>query len=314
MKLFKTWCWAKSRMQRAVLTLVSAFHSSSILKAKHLSSRGYIFFHSVELAKKIVNQSLREKCPNTEFLLACIFPHSDWIQRDTISPYSVRMQENTEQKELRIWTLITKWIFGSVFVLSVALAHFALALETFRWLLFGNSWSGFFQGIACVIVWKHLILLHLWNGLQLLLSIDKSYAHSYSYRSKYHWDQYLPCIYCNHWLMTTLSHWDLFILFWEPFPSSLHELCGGNIFLLYLCNEPLASFRFDEKHDLLFLFLVSSVMEELWFDLILRYYMQQFHFAHDGQTGSHLCTSYRRTSNRLSQTNSASTLVPKSVA
>ena len=185
--------------------------------------------------------------------------------------------------------------------------------ETIRWLLFGNSWSGFFQGIACVIVWKHLILLDLWNGLQLLLSIDKSYAHSYSYRSKYHWDQYLPYIYCNDWLMTALSHWDLFILFWEHFPSSVHELCGGIIFLLYLCNELLASFRFDEKHDLVSLFLVSSVMEELWFNLILRYYMQQFHFAHDGQTGSHLCTSYRRTSNRLSHTNSASTLVPKSV-
>ena len=27
--------------------------------------------------------SLREKCPNTEFFLVCIFPHSDWIRRDT---------------------------------------------------------------------------------------------------------------------------------------------------------------------------------------------------------------------------------------
>ena len=26
---------------------------------------------------------LREKCPNTEFFLALIFPHSDWIRRDT---------------------------------------------------------------------------------------------------------------------------------------------------------------------------------------------------------------------------------------
>ena len=37
-------------------------------------------------------------CPNTEFFLVCIFPHSDWIRRDThISPYSVRMRENTDQ-------------------------------------------------------------------------------------------------------------------------------------------------------------------------------------------------------------------------
>ena len=27
--------------------------------------------------------SLREKCPNTELFLVRIFPHSDWIRRDT---------------------------------------------------------------------------------------------------------------------------------------------------------------------------------------------------------------------------------------
>ena len=27
--------------------------------------------------------SQREKCPNTEFFLVCIFPHPDWIRRDT---------------------------------------------------------------------------------------------------------------------------------------------------------------------------------------------------------------------------------------
>ena len=27
--------------------------------------------------------TLREKCPNTEFFLVHIFPHSDWIRRDT---------------------------------------------------------------------------------------------------------------------------------------------------------------------------------------------------------------------------------------
>ena len=40
------------------------------------------------------------------------FPHSDWIRRDIrilrISPYSVRMRENTDQKKLRIWTLFTQ--------------------------------------------------------------------------------------------------------------------------------------------------------------------------------------------------------------
>ena len=46
-----------------------------------------------------VKTPLREKYPNTEFFLARIFPHSNWIQTDTeYSPYSVRIQENTDQK------------------------------------------------------------------------------------------------------------------------------------------------------------------------------------------------------------------------
>ena len=42
------------------------------------------------------NLPLREKCPNTELFLVRIFLFSDWIQ------------ENTDQKKLRIWTLFTQ--------------------------------------------------------------------------------------------------------------------------------------------------------------------------------------------------------------
>ena len=70
--------------------------------------------------------SLREKCPNTEFFLVRIFPHLDWIRRDTKSVQirsffligllvplgwtltdtkSIQMRENTGQNKLRIWTL-----------------------------------------------------------------------------------------------------------------------------------------------------------------------------------------------------------------
>ena len=42
--------------------------------------------------------SLREKCPNTELFLVRIFL------------YSVGIQENTDQKQLRIWTFFTKWL------------------------------------------------------------------------------------------------------------------------------------------------------------------------------------------------------------
>ena len=38
--------------------------------------------------------TLREKYPNTELLLVCIFP------------YSVRIKENMDQKKLRIWILL----------------------------------------------------------------------------------------------------------------------------------------------------------------------------------------------------------------
>ena len=47
---------------------------------------------------------LREKCPNTEFLLVCIFLYSDWIRRRSKSPDLVRIKENSDQKKLRIWT------------------------------------------------------------------------------------------------------------------------------------------------------------------------------------------------------------------
>ena len=52
-----------------------------------------------ELVSNIVTyfQSLREKYPNTEFLLVFIFLYSGWIQ------------ENMDQKKLRIWTFFTQW-------------------------------------------------------------------------------------------------------------------------------------------------------------------------------------------------------------
>ena len=51
--------------------------------------------------------TLAEKCSNTELILVRIFPHSDWIRRDT--KYSVRMWENTDQKQLHISTLFMQW-------------------------------------------------------------------------------------------------------------------------------------------------------------------------------------------------------------
>ena len=52
---------------------------------------------------------LREKCPNTEFFLVCIFL------------YSVQMQENTDHKKLWIWTLFmqcTRYSFTNMLTFS----------------------------------------------------------------------------------------------------------------------------------------------------------------------------------------------------
>ena len=53
--------------------------------------------------------ALCEKCPNTEFFWS-VFSHiqTEYGEILHISPYSVRMQKNKDQKELRIWTLFTQ--------------------------------------------------------------------------------------------------------------------------------------------------------------------------------------------------------------
>ena len=64
----------------------------------------HLFWHlnqSLDFTIYYMPLTLHEKCPNTEFFLVLIFPHS-------ISPYSVRMRENTDQKKLCIWTLFTQ--------------------------------------------------------------------------------------------------------------------------------------------------------------------------------------------------------------
>ena len=61
-----------------------------------LSSFIEFFVQLIVKIKLMINIPLREKCPNTESFLVFIFP------------YSVRIQGNTDQKKLRIWTLFTQ--------------------------------------------------------------------------------------------------------------------------------------------------------------------------------------------------------------
>ena len=59
--------------------------------------------------------TLRKKCPKTEVFLVCIFL------------YSVPIQKNTNQKNLRIWTLFTQ--YEQIPILRYYLTHFRLMLH-----------------------------------------------------------------------------------------------------------------------------------------------------------------------------------------
>ena len=73
---------------------------------------------------KNMKNPLREKCPNTGFFLVRVFPHSDWIRRDSISLYSVGMRRNTDQKKLRIWTLFTQWPCDNLYLMYFWASYF----------------------------------------------------------------------------------------------------------------------------------------------------------------------------------------------
>ena len=59
---------------------------------------------------RLARCSLHEKCPNTEFfwsVFSCIpTEYGDLLRK---SPYSVQIQENADQKELRVWTIFMQW-------------------------------------------------------------------------------------------------------------------------------------------------------------------------------------------------------------
>ena len=56
--------------------------NSDLAVSKMASRIGWIFIRALKVWKT-AQWSLCEKCPNTEFFLVCIFPHLDWIRRDT---------------------------------------------------------------------------------------------------------------------------------------------------------------------------------------------------------------------------------------
>ena len=77
------------------------FKSSSLIWAYSM--------YSLQIQIQVMKLPLREKCPNTEFFFWSVFSRIRTEYGDIlrISPYSVRMRENTDQKKLRIWTDFT---------------------------------------------------------------------------------------------------------------------------------------------------------------------------------------------------------------
>ena len=63
--------------------------------------------------------SLREKCPKMEFfwsVFSCI--RTEYGEIRSISPYSVQMWENRNQKKLPIWALFTQWLTKWLFLIQ----------------------------------------------------------------------------------------------------------------------------------------------------------------------------------------------------
>ena len=93
-----------------------------------------------------LKSSLQKWCPNTEFFLVRIFPHSEWIRRVLrISPYSVWMRENTDQRKVSIWSYLTRCIgnsnnFSARKRLSVT-CNFICRSNLNNNVLLSNSWT-----------------------------------------------------------------------------------------------------------------------------------------------------------------------------
>ena len=87
--------------------------------------------------------SLREKCPNTKFFLDRIFPHLDWIPRDTtyLSVFNPNVGKY-DQKKLDIWELFTQWLYQRLIISFHPSAAFHI--ETCNLVFIANQMVGFY--------------------------------------------------------------------------------------------------------------------------------------------------------------------------
>ena len=99
----------------------------------------------------IVYQTLREKCPHTEFfwsVFSCIRTEYRDLYRK--SPHLVRIQENTDQKKLLIWTLFTQWKLDPVVPgFSTIYSHSLWWYLVFEWNMC-RFVKGFWSAFSCI--------------------------------------------------------------------------------------------------------------------------------------------------------------------
>ena len=68
-----------------------------------------------------------------EVMFGLYFPaltRTEYGETVSLSPYSVQILENADQKLIRIWTLFTQWIPGFIYPLFSALSALNFALKT----------------------------------------------------------------------------------------------------------------------------------------------------------------------------------------
>ena len=74
------------------------------------------FFWLTHQSTLIIHHSMSEKCPNTEFFLVSIFPHLDWIRRDTsyLSVFSPNARKCGPEKTPSLETFRTATLFVTI--------------------------------------------------------------------------------------------------------------------------------------------------------------------------------------------------------
>ena len=103
--------------------------------------------------------ALHRTCHHTEFFLVCIFS------------YSVRIQENTDQKKLHIWTLFTQCLFQWILLILI-------------WLLFGLLISTLL--FACYIFWvRREFILRKVSDNNVIFSYDWALLHLTQFHAYY---------------------------------------------------------------------------------------------------------------------------------